>query len=164
MAPEDPLWAPWRLEYILGPKDGTCIFCHDPGVDRRAALIVHIGELAQVMLNKYPYNSGHILVAPLTHKASLEDLTTEESAEIFSLLKDCTRILGETISPEGFNVGLNLGKAAGAGVADHLHFHVVPRWNGDTNFMAVAADVRVVPEHIDATYDKLLPYFSKLKP
>ncbi len=116
-----------------------------------------------VMMNKYPYNNGHLLVAPWRHVASIEDLTEEEMTDIMRMVRECVQILRKVMRPDGFNVGLNLGAAAGAGVESHLHFHVVPRWEGDTNFMTVFADVRSIPEHLRQTYAKLLPYFKKEK-
>ncbi len=156
-----PMWAPWRMEYILseGGKE-ECIFC--PGPDRgrdESRLILHVGSLSMVMMNRFPYINGHILVAPLRHISSLEKLTPEETLDLLSTVSRCTAILRKTMGPDGFNVGLNLGKVAGAGVDDHIHFHIVPRWGGDTNFMTVFGEVRVIPEHIEETYRRLRPFF-----
>lgn len=156
------LWAPWRIEYILGKREPYCIFCPEGDeLSDEERLILHRGALTMVMMNKYPYNNGHLLVAPWRHVSKLEDLHEDEMLEIMVWLKKCTRILQRVMRPNGFNVGLNLGAAAGAGVEDHLHFHVVPRWQGDTNFMTVFADIRSIPEHLKQTYSKLLPHFKK---
>lgn len=151
------LWAPWRMTYVLcNQKEGDCIFC--PGEDRgrdEDRLILHVGHLSMVMMNRFPYNNGHLLVAPNRHVPDLEDLNDEETRDILLTVRLATRILKTVMRPQGFNVGLNLGRVAGAGVEQHLHFHVVPRWSGDTNFMTVLGDVRVIPEHIQETYRKL---------
>ncbi|MBC7358761.1 MAG: HIT domain-containing protein [Desulfacinum sp.] len=158
------LWAPWRMEYILGKREPYCIFCPEgDGLSDEERLILYRGDLTMVMMNKYPYNNGHLLVAPWRHVASIEDLTEEEMTDIMRMVRECVQILRKVMRPDGFNVGLNLGAAAGAGVESHLHFHVVPRWEGDTNFMTVFADVRSIPEHLRQTYAKLLPYFKKEK-
>jgi len=158
------LWAPWRMEYILSDqKGGTCIFC--PGSDRRqdkGRLILYVGSLTTVMMNKYPYNNGHLLVAPVQHVPGLEHLSDEESLDLLLMVRKSIDVLKKVIDPEGFNVGLNLGRVAGAGMEDHMHFHIVPRWNGDTNYMTVFGDVRVIPEHIKETYKKLRAEFDKL--
>ena len=155
------LWAPWRMEYILSDqKGGDCIFC--PGEHRRedqSRLILYVGSLSMVMMNRFPYINGHLLVAPVRHVPDLEHLSDEETLDLLQMVRKSIGIIKETMKPEGFNVGLNLGRVAGAGVEDHMHFHIVPRWNGDTNFMSVLGDVRVIPEHIEETYHKLLPYF-----
>ena len=156
------LWAPWRMEYILSDqKGGPCIFC--PGDERdqdEDRLILFVGDLSMVMMNRYPYNNGHLLVSPVRHVGSLESLSEREMLDLFETVRKSTNVLRELMNPEGFNVGLNLGKVAGAGVEEHLHFHIVPRWNGDTNFMTAVGAVRVIPEHIRETYKKLLPYFQ----
>ena len=150
------LWAPWRIEYILSQKDEECIFCEKPGQDRdRENLVLFRGEKNVVMLNKYPYNPGHLMVAPYKHVAKLDALDDEELLEHIQLVSRCVEMLREEMKPEGFNVGINLGRVGGAGIEDHIHTHVVPRWNGDTNFMPVLTDTRNVPEALDATYAKL---------
>ena len=149
-----PLWAPWRMDYILGPKPDSCVLCLPPDD------LSHDEE----RLNKFPYNNGHIMVAPLRHVMDLPLLAAEESTEIMELLKQCTTILREFFKPQGINVGLNLGEAAGAGIRDHLHFHLVPRWNGDSSFMAVMSETRVIPDHLASTYTKLKPLFARLRP
>jgi ATP adenylyltransferase len=156
------MWAPWRMEYILtDQKGGPCIFC--PGEDRdqdEERLILFVGTLSMVMMNRYPYNNGHLLVAPVRHVGTLESLSEDEMLDLLGMVRKSINALKELMNPEGFNVGLNLGKVAGAGVEEHLHFHIVPRWNGDTNYMTVVGEVRVIPEHIRETYKKLLPYFQ----
>lgn len=156
------LWAPWRIEYILGKREPYCIFCPEgDGLSDEERLILHRGRLTMVMMNKYPYNNGHLLVAPWRHLANLDELREDEMLAIMHWVKICTVVLKRVMHPNGFNVGLNLGAAAGAGVEDHLHFHVVPRWQGDTNFLTVFGDVRSIPEHLKQTYAKLRPHFAK---
>lgn len=156
------LWAPWRIDYILGKREPYCIFCPEgDGHSDEERLILRRDELTMVMMNKYPYNNGHLLVAPSRHVAAVEELQGDEMLNIMQWVQKCITILKKVMHPEGFNVGLNLGTVAGAGVKDHLHFHVVPRWNGDTNFLPVLADIRSIPEHLKATYTKLLPHFQK---
>ena len=160
----DVIWAPWRIEYILSKKDESCIFC--PGDDRskdKERLILYVGSYSIVIMNKFPYNNGHLLVAPKRHISDIDSMTINETIEVFHMIQNSINILKKVMRPEGFNVGLNIGKVAGAGIEEHLHFHIVPRWNGDTNFMTVLGEVRVIPEHIRQTYDKLLPYFKKIK-
>lgn len=159
-----PLWAPWRIEYILGPKPDECVLCLPPDDTSHDAdrLVLHRGKTAFVIMNKFPYNNGHLMVAPLRHVMDLPLLTTEESLEIMNLLRECTTILREHFRPQGINIGLNLGEAAGAGIRDHLHFHLVPRWNGDSAFMAVMSETRVIPEHLESVYTKLKPRFARL--
>ena len=158
------LWAPWRMTYILDEdKSGECIFCQ--ACDGKGAddLVLGVGSKCLVMMNKFPYNNGHLLVAPLRHVASLNDLDETELCNLLSTVNLGVKALKAVMNPEGYNVGLNLGRVAGAGIEEHLHFHIVPRWGGDTNFMTVFGDVRVIPEHIEATCAKLRPYFSDLK-
>jgi ATP adenylyltransferase len=157
---ERPLWAPWRIEYITGPKDGECIFCiagsagegDDPGPAGRP---VDRGAKCFTLLNRYPYAPGHVMVAPYRHLAGLEDLDDAELLELMQLARRAITALRQVMSPDGFNVGLNLGKVAGAGIADHLHLHVVPRWEGDTNFMPLLADTHVIPQALGATREAL---------
>jgi len=157
------LWAPWRMEYILSDqKGGDCIFC--PGSNRDedgSRLILHVGSLSMVMMNRFPYINGHLLVAPVRHVRGLELLSKEETLDLLTVVSSSVEVLKKVMKPEGFNVGMNLGKVAGAGVEDHMHFHIVPRWNGDNNYMTVLGDVRVIPEHIEETYQRLLPHFRK---
>jgi len=157
------LWAPWRMEYSLGEdKPLGCIFCPQPGEDVKERLILFSGRLSRIMMNKYPYINGHLLISPLRHKPGLEDLTQAELLDLQLKLRESLAILRRVMRPDGFNVGLNLGIVAGAGVEGHLHYHVVPRWNGDTNFIPVFADVRVIPEHFRETYERLAPHFQTL--
>ena len=163
------LWAPWRMTYILGEdeqaKQKGCIFCVDedkPGPDK-SRLIVFVGRLTMIMFNRYPYNNGHMLVAPKRHVPDLAALTPDEMLDLQKKVRDVIEIMRRDSNPDGFNVGLNLGRVAGAGVEAHMHYHIVPRWNGDTNFMTVFDDVRVVPEHLEAAYDRLLPYFEQME-
>jgi len=150
------LWAPWRLEYIQSAdeQDG-CFFCRARERDDEAALVVRRGKRAFVVLNKFPYSSGHVLVAPYRHIGDFGDLEDDEALEIHRLASQALGALAHTFSPQGYNVGWNLGRVAGAGVVDHVHLHVVPRWAGDTNFMPVLADVKVIPEHLLETREKL---------
>jgi ATP adenylyltransferase len=152
------------MEYITGgPPEPGCLFCRvataPPSEDRRN-LLVHRASGAIVLLNKFPYNSGHLMVAPLAHVGSLADLDDEQSLAVMRLVRRSLRVLQSAMGPEGFNVGANLGKVAGAGIADHVHVHVVPRWNGDTNFMPVLAEVKVVNEHLERTWEKLSEAFA----
>lgn len=158
------LWAPWRMEYILGEKEPGCIFCPytRQGTDEDN-LILFKGRLTMVMMNKFPYNNGHLLVSPLKHVFSMDELTPEELTDLMLKIQASLKFIKQEMHPDGFNVGLNIGKVAGAGVEQHLHFHIVPRWNGDTSFMTVLGEVRVIPEHLKATYKRLKPYFDKLK-
>jgi ATP adenylyltransferase len=153
----DPLWAPWRLEYVSSADKQTgCIFCRAAAApDDADSLVVHRGGSAFVMLNRFPYSSGHLMVAPLRHVGDLGALSAEEAAEIHSLSVRALEVLAALFQPDGFNIGWNLGRSAGAGVVDHVHEHVVPRWQGDTNFMPVLADVRVIPEHLQATHARV---------
>ncbi len=157
------LWAPWRMEYILGPKPDRCVLCIPPeeaGEDAER-LILHRGRHAFVIMNKFPYNNGHLMVVPFRHVTDLPDLSPEEAGEVMELLQLAVRVLEEHFQPQGINIGLNMGEAAGAGIRDHLHFHLVPRWNGDSSFMAVLDETRVIPEHLASTYRKLNPLFAR---
>ena len=144
------------MKYIVGPErfEG-CVFCKAPEMDDKAGLIVYRGRLAYVILNKYPYNSGHIMVVPYRHVASIEDLTLAELAEMSLLVKAGLRALREIYKPHGFNIGVNIGEAAGAGIVGHVHIHILPRWCGDTNFTVMFSATKVVPEELNATYEKL---------
>ena len=145
-----PLWAPWRLEYIEADEAPRCIFC-----DPDESLVVHRGELAFVLMNRFPYTSGHLMVAPLRHEGQFGGLTDAEALEIHLLAAAAVAALEAEYGPQGLNLGWNLGRAAGAGIIDHLHLHVVPRWVGDTNFMPVLADVRVIPEALEQSAERL---------
>lgn len=157
------LWAPWRMDYILGDKSKGCIFCHHLSAKHsKKKLILYHGKLSLVMLNRYPYTNCHLLVAPRKHTDRLDDLTREESLDLFLMIRRSVNLLKEAIKPDGFNVGMNMGRVAGAGVNDHLHVHIVPRWSGDTNFMPILAESVVVPEHLEDAYERLIPLFKKL--
>ena len=157
------IWAPWRMDYILGDKSETCIFCSKPvEKDSKTDLVLYRGKLSMVMINKYPYSYGHLLVTPNKHVSGLEDLEVSEVNNLSLVLQKSIIILKEAFQPHGFNIGLNQGKVAGAGLEEHLHFHVVPRWIGDINFMPLLAETRVIPEHLDETYDRLSPFFKQL--
>jgi ATP adenylyltransferase len=157
------IWAPWRMDYILGDKPETCIFCSKSGEkDSKANLILYRGKLSMVMINKYPYSYGHLLVAPGRHVSGLDDLEITEVNNLSLVLQKSVVILKEAFQPHGFNVGLNQGKVAGAGIEEHLHFHIIPRWSGDINFMPLLAETRVIPEHLDETYNKLVPLFKRV--
>jgi ATP adenylyltransferase len=150
------LWAPWRMVYVGGAASPAgCIFCPSPDLDRRAALLLWEGSQALVMLNKYPYASGHLLVAPRAHVADPTELSPADFGALCEVLRRAIRLLREEYRPEGMNIGMNLGRSGGAGIDAHLHWHIVPRWQGDTNFMPVLGEVRVMPEHLEATYDRL---------
>lgn len=170
---DDPLWAPWRLAYILGDEkkkasdrpapdlpsgaDPDCFICRaaaDDSADREN-LVVHRGPHCLTVLNRYPYNNGHLLVAPYAHKARLGELSDDESLEAVRRLGEWVRIIEQSMNAEGFNLGLNLGRVAGAGLPGHLHWHVVPRWNGDTNFMPALAGIKVIPQSLDALWELL---------
>lgn len=154
----DYLWAPWRKSYLEGdtlPVDG-CLFCRLlEADDDQTNLIVYRGNSIAIMLNRYPYNNGHVLLLPYQHTGSLEELPATALTELMTLTQAMLRSLREAYNPDGFNMGLNIGAAAGAGVPDHVHAHLLPRWSGDTNFMTAVADVRVVPEELSATYERL---------
>lgn len=154
------MWAPWRIEYILEDKDSRCVFCD--AIEARGNLTLFLGAETLVMMNKFPYINGHLLVAPVRHVATLDQLTKVEMGELLTTVQQSVGILKAVMKPDGYNVGLNLGRVAGAGLEEHLHFHVVPRWSGDTNALTVFGEVRVIPEHIKATYDNLKPYFNKI--
>jgi ATP adenylyltransferase len=150
------LWSPWRLEYLTGPEAEGCIFCDAAeGEDDRESLVLLRGERAFVILNRYPYNNGHFMVVPYEHAPSLEDLEAATLTEMMLLVNQGLSALRATMSPDGFNVGVNLGHVAGAGIDDHVHIHAVPRWAGDTNFMPVVGEMRVVPQTWLQTYDQL---------
>ena len=151
------LWAPWRLEYMQSADEQEgCIFCTAAGGDDEERLVVHRGESAFVLLNKYPYATGHLMVAPYSHAGELSELSDAEALQVHRLAERGLAALAEVFAPQGYNLGWNLGRIAGAGVVDHVHLHVVPRWAGDTNFMPVLADVKVIPEHLAETRQKLV--------
>jgi ATP adenylyltransferase len=158
----DRLWSPWRLPYVTETARATgCVFCEAPQGEQ-ASLIVFRGATCYVILNLYPYNNGHVMVVPNRHIASLAAATHEELCELIELTRRSEIVLGEAYNPHGLNMGINLGKPAGAGVLDHVHMHIVPRWNGDTNFMTVVGETRVLPEELPQSAEKLRPLFQKL--
>jgi ATP adenylyltransferase len=158
----DYLWSPWRLSYVTSTGTAAdCVFCTAQEGDQ-ASLIVFRGRTCFVILNKFPYNNGHLMVVPNRHIPSLAAATEEELCELIELTRRAEVALGEAYSPHGMNMGINIGKPAGAGVLDHVHLHVVPRWNGDTNYMTVVGETRVLPEDLDKTAEKLRPIFERL--
>ncbi len=150
------LWAPWRIDYILEEKQKGCIFCKKP-LERKdnVNLILYQGRYTFVMMNKFPYNNGHVMVIPKRHCPDLERLNDQELQDLFYSLRTTIRILKEKLHPDGFNIGTNIGKVGGAGVDEHIHFHVVPRWVGDTNFMPILGETKIIPEYLKKTYQKL---------
>lgn len=160
------LWAPWRMDFIepkTPPKLG-CIFCTQPAEHRDPDHhILHRGEHCFMMLNLYPYNNGHLMIAPYEHVGSLEEVDATTLGELMAQAKLALRALRMVLKPDGFNMGINQGKVAGAGFAEHIHYHIVPRWHGDTNFMPVVADVKVMPEHLDVVYRKLLDALKEIQ-
>ncbi len=152
----EQIWAPWRIEYIQMEKPEGCILCEKPRQDKDTLnYILYRGENNLVILNSYPYNPGHLMIVPYRHVASLEELTDAELHEHFEIVSRSIRILREAFRPAGFNIGINMGKVAGAGIDDHFHTHIVPRWQGDTNFMPVLSSIRVIPQALAETYEKL---------
>ncbi len=161
----EPLWAPWRMEFIQREQPRGCIFCEFPaetgeGADARNLILGRTGH-SFVILNKYPYNNGHLMVVPRRHTADFAGMGEEEFADLHRLLQLAVSIVGEAYRPEGMNLGMNLGTSAGAGIPGHLHYHLVPRWTGDTNFMPVLSGTKVMIEHLSQSYDKLRPLFDR---
>ncbi|MBN1466612.1 HIT domain-containing protein [candidate division KSB1 bacterium] len=157
----DTMWAPWRMEYILSPKPDGCIFCDKPRQRTdRDNLILARGRTCFVIMNFYPYNNGHLMIVPYRHISNLEQLTVEEQMEMMSLLIKSNEIIKIAMHPDGLNIGMNLGKVAGAGIDGHLHIHIVPRWNGDTNFMPVLGHTKVVSQALYETWDTLAEHFQ----
>jgi ATP adenylyltransferase len=157
------LWAPWRMSYILSDKNQGCIFCEMPKQRKnrdRDNLILYRSSHNFVIMNRYPYNNGHLMVVPYLHNPSLDGLTDEALLDFMKVTQHSINSLKKVLIPEGFNMGINIGKIAGAGMEDHIHLHMVPRWAGDTSFMTVLDEVRVIPEHIMDTYDKLFAVFN----
>lgn len=153
----DRIWAPWRLEYIRSEEDAQCFLCRTVDEDEdRENLLLKRGEACGVIMNRYPYNNGHLLVFPYRHVAELSDLNSDERLEIMNLVDQFIVCLKKSVKPDGFNVGFNLGKVAGAGLESHLHAHIVPRWNGDTNFMPVIGGTKVIPQALTDLYDELI--------
>jgi len=154
------LWAPWRIEYIKKAREEGCILCQKPAAENdEANYILFRGQKNFVIMNCYPYNAGHLMVAPYRHVADLDGLTDEELDEHYKLVRQSVRVLRQAFQPEGFNIGMNLGRVAGAGVDKHLHTHIVPRWGGDTNFMPVISGTKVVNEALGESYQKLRCHF-----
>ncbi len=159
----DRIFAPWRIEYILGPKPDECVFClPDSPEEDRERYVLFRGRDNFVILNAFPYSNGHLMVTPFRHVSCLTELKPREHQEAMLLLQKSTRIIKQAFQPDGINIGLNIGEAAGAGIREHLHFHLVPRWNGDHSFMAVFSETMVIPEHLQAVYNRLEPFFKAL--
>ena len=162
----DILFTPWRYSYLTSPKTDLpagCIFCIAASSDDlRGTLTLHRGNDAVVMLNRYPYTNGHLMVAPVQHEARLYDSSDRSLRALIRLTAEAQRILSDVYGPDGFNVGMNFGQVAGAGIADHYHLHIVPRWGGDSNFMTVTAQTRIVPETLESTWERLSPHFQNV--
>jgi len=157
------LFCPWRIKYITSEKEKECIFCKKPSENRdEENLILLRGKFNFIILNLYPYNNGHLMVVPYEHTNDITKLSIEVLTEMMELLQISVEALKETMKPHGFNIGFNIGEVAGAGIAEHLHMHVVPRWSGDTNFMFVFGETKVIPEDLQSTYKKLRPALEKL--
>jgi len=159
----DKFWTPWRGEYVISDKSNSteCVLCSFINQDLcKENLVLYKGKHAYVVMNKYPYNNGHIMVVPNKHVDSFEKLTAEEYDYLCKLLKESIKVVNKTYNPQGCNIGMNMGRAAGAGIDQHLHFHIVPRWNGDTNFMPVLAEIKIISEHLFTTYDILVNNFK----
>ena len=159
----DQLWAPWRMGYVqsVDKKDDGCIFCTKPALtEDRKNLILHRGDHVFIVMNLFPYNNGHLMVIPYQHSSDILNLPHETTAELWLKLCLCKQALSSAFHPDGFNIGMNIGRTAGAGIDQHVHLHIVPRWNGDTNFMPVIGKTKVISQGIEDTYDQLLPYFN----
>ena len=158
------LWAPWRIDYIRSPKEDGCIFCNKSQAnDDQENLILYRGNKSFILKNLYPYSNGHLMISPFEHTADTNNLSKDFNLEIMELANASMNILRNTMNAEGFNFGANLGKAGGAGIEEHLHYHIVPRWNGDTNFMPLIGHTKVMVEGLNETWNILKPYFDKLK-
>lgn len=160
------LWAPWRIEHVLGNTESLsgCLF-EPPGSENHSKqhLLLYRNSHALCLMNRFPYSNGHLLVAPTKHVSCITELAPPETGHLMELVSQATSILRAQLNPDGFNIGLNIGSEAGAGISDHLHVHIVPRWQGDHNFITVLADVRTIPEHIEKTFDRLLPEFQSYR-
>ncbi|MCK4716735.1 MAG: HIT domain-containing protein [Candidatus Marinimicrobia bacterium] len=155
------IWAPWRIEYIKGPKEEGCFFCkYSQENNDRKRLIVHRGKKSFIIMNYYPYNNGHLMITPYEHISDFDDLDDQTKLEMMNYINVCTKALKEKLRAEGFNIGINIGQVAGAGVKDHLHIHVVPRWNGDTNFMPTIGSIKVISQGLEDTWKSLKQYFD----
>ena len=160
----EKIWAPWRMQYILSDKKKECVFCvKAKEKEDKKNYILFRDTLAFVILNIFPYNNGHLMIAPYRHVASLEELSEEELLQVMMLIKKGLTSLKKSLKADGYNIGINIGSIAGAGIADHLHVHIVPRWSGDTNFMPILAETKVLPQHLDTTFEILQPFFYKGK-
>lgn len=159
------LWAPWRLQYVINTgEDEGCIFCTKPKQDNdRDNLILYRSNHAFIIMNLYPYNNGHLMIVPYQHAQDLDGIADDVLTELITLTRKAQNIMKQVFAAQGFNIGINVGKAAGAGIDEHIHIHIVPRWTGDTNFMPVLGDIKVIPQHIWAAYDLLLPFFRETK-
>lgn len=160
----EQLWAPWRMEYIKNPHPEECIFCigDDLAQDEEKFILLR-EKLAFIIMNKYPYANGHLMVAPYRHIGEFKELNEGETLELFKLIKYSVEVLKKILKPQGINIGMNLGRAAGAGVVDHLHIHIVPRWVGDVNFMPILSETKLICEHLKTTYENLKPEFSLIR-
>ncbi len=159
------LWAPWRIRYIESPKPKGCFICEAAEAkDDKVGYVIYRGKHSFILMNLYPYNPGHLMVATYRHVGNLDDLSEDELFELMKLTRFSIKILNKAFNPQGFNIGINLGSVAGAGIEDHIHIHVVPRWLGDTNFMPILADVKVIPQALEETYEKLVKIAKKLTP
>ncbi|MFQ5586832.1 MAG: HIT domain-containing protein [Thermodesulfobacteriota bacterium] len=156
------LRAPWRIKFIKPPPPENCLFCQDPYDNPQESFVLYSDKLTGEMLNRYPYNNGPLLIYPLSHTPNIEGLSQEEGAHLFRLTQASVGILRETLHSEGFNVGVYRGKVAGAGIDDRIHYHVVPRWTGDVNFMPLLADVKVIPQHLEDSYRQLSSHFQRI--
>ena len=157
----DYLWTPWRYHYVTGGESSTeCVFCRAALSDDRESLIVHRGEHCFVILNRFPYTNGHVMIVPFEHASTLEGISDDAMVEMIRLARRTEKHLRELYRPDGMNMGLNIGRSAGAGVADHIHMHLLPRWFGDTNFMTVTAESRVLPEELPVTWERLRKAFA----
>lgn len=157
------IWAPWRIKYILGEKEQGCFFCQKARKNDNDSgnFVLARSPRAFALMNIYPYNNGHLMIAPYAHVSSLADLSRGELHEVIQLTQLCEQVLTQVMQPEGFNIGFNLGKVAGAGVEDHLHLHIVPRWNGDTNYMTTLSQTRIIPQGLEELYEALRPVFLR---
>ncbi|MCB1155397.1 HIT domain-containing protein [bacterium] len=160
------LWAPWRISYLKGERPPGCVFCDAPAQDPsrdEQNLILYRGREMFVIMNLFPYANGHLMIVPYHHTDTLDEIKDTAALEMFTLLRHCRHILTKSMWPQGFNVGMNMGRVAGAGIHEHLHLHIVPRWGGDTNFMPVLAETKVISDHLQNTYITLRPHFDELR-
>ena len=156
----DIVWAPWRMEYIQSEPSSECLFCQKYSEKKDPEnYVLYRNELGFILLNLYPYNNGHLMVAPVRHIGDITDLNDKENTHLMNLVQKGVKALTGAYNPQGFNIGLNLGVVAGAGITDHIHIHIVPRWQGDTNFMPMLSETKVMPQYLQKTYKDLLPYF-----